>query len=140
MANLTTPNTDRYQATLQLPTDTQGPNGHGPVWSTNGSSPYQVEVQLKYTLLKYVPGTVNISQGQNAMALDTPLTAGDVNGDNQVNIADYDVLLRCYSDLQPPKGPCSSQDKAGPDLNDDGNVNGDDYNEMVRIFRSQGGP
>jgi len=47
--------------------------------------------------------------------------------------------LQCYSDLSPPPGPCPSWQKTASDLNDDGYVNGIDYNIMLRIFQSQGG-
>lgn len=134
MATLTPAGTDRYQATIQLPTDVPQ---HKPVWSSGqNTSAYRIRVKLDYTLFSYVPGTVDILQGSSATLPDAVLTVGDINGDNQVNIGDYDILVRCFA---PPKGPCTAQEQAGADLNDDGTVDGIDYNEMLRIFTSQEG-
>ncbi|HUZ51028.1 MAG TPA: dockerin type I repeat-containing protein [Streptosporangiaceae bacterium] len=143
------PGTDKYTATFQLPGTSSNlvrpagclvtqcsPN----VWSAGGvAGAYLVKVQLDYTLRKYTPGFALISQGIGNSVADTSLTVGDINQDNQVNIADYNMLLQCYSDLSPPPGPCPSWQKTASDLNDDGYVNGIDYNIMLRIFQSQGG-
>lgn len=132
-----TPGTDRYQAIIQLPTPT--PLGLN-LWSTGGvAGAYLVKVQLDYTLRKFTPGITLISQGASNGATDTNLTVGDINQDNQVNLTDYNLLLKCYSDILPPTGPCPSWQKTAADLNDDGSVNGFDYNIMLRIFQNQGG-
>ncbi len=79
-------------------------------------------------------------QGVSNTAPDTPLTAGDINQDNLVNITDYNLMMQCFSDFSPPKGPCPPSLEVAADLDDDGSVNGTDYNEMLRIFSSQGRP
>jgi hypothetical protein len=68
-----------------------------------------------------------------------PLTVGDVNQDNQVNITDYNLMMQCYSDIAPPKGPCSPALKRASDLNDDGYVNQIDYNLYLRVVQSLSG-
>ena len=126
------PGTDRYTITIQLPTDVPGHEG---LWSTGSSAVgYRVRVKLDYTLFSYVPGYVDILQSENTTAPDAILTAGDINGDNQVNIADYDILVRCFGDSTPLPAQC-----AGADVDDDGTVGGFDYNELIRIFASQEG-
>lgn len=129
-----TPGTDRYQITLQLPPDAA--NYHG-LWENGpGSNTYGAVVQLQYTLPSFL--SVTISQGVNNTPPDTLLTAGDINQDGAVNIADYNLLLQCFSDISPPVGPCPPAAKAAADITDDGSVNGFDYNEMLRIFIAQG--
>ncbi len=125
-------NTDRYQITIQLPTDVPA---HENVWSTGSDAEgYRVRVKLNYTLYSYVPGFVDILQSEHTTAPDAILTTGDINGDDQVNIADYDILVRCFDDTAPLQGQC-----VGADVDDDGQVGLFDYNEMIRIFASQEG-
>ena|SRR5690348_10618415 len=97
------------------------------------------KVKLDYTLFKYATGFYLIQQGVDNSISDTPLTVGDVNQDNAVNTADYNLMMQCYSDLSPAKGPCDANFKHASDLNDDGYVNGVDYNLMLRVFQNQGG-
>lgn len=67
----------------------------------------------------------------------TTLTAGDVNGDNEINIKDFNILRDCgaFAGKNPPsieksgaKDPfnsaaCNAHDKINTDINDDGFVN-----------------
>jgi len=66
------------------------------------------------------------------------LVSGDVNNDNQLTNADYDIIMGCYSDLQPAKN-CDATRKAAADLSDDGKVNHDDYNLFMREISVQNG-
>jgi len=115
---------DRYAATVTLPG----------TWPANAQAApaYLVKARLDYTLVALAPGIVLI---QGGMANSTPaisLIVGDINQDNSLNLTDYNLLMNCYSDLQPPRGPCSAQDKRAADLNDDGAVNGIDYNYYLK--------
>jgi hypothetical protein len=126
------PGTDRYVATVPL--DWQRD------WSPGGNATVVlVKVKLDYTLLKQVTGFYLIKAGIDTALPDTSVKVGDVNQDNSVNITDYNLMMQCYSDLQPPKGPCSAALKRAADLNDDGYVNGIDYNLMLRVLQNQGG-
>jgi dockerin type I repeat protein len=126
------PGTDRYVATVPL--DWQRD------WSPGGNATVVlVKVKLDYTLFKQVAGFYLIKAGTDTALPDTSVRVGDVNQDNAVNITDYNLMMQCYSDLQPPKGPCSASLKRASDLNDDGYVNGIDYNLMLRILQNQGG-
>jgi hypothetical protein len=149
------PGTDEYTATFQLPGASPSlprPSGCGVpscnpgVWSNSaGAGAYIVKVRLDYSLVSQVPGIVLISQGlSNGTTAKNPvdparIIVGDINQDNQVSVADYNLLAACYSDLQPPKGPCPSSQQTAADLNDDGHVNGIDYNILLRILTNQGG-
>lgn len=124
--------TDEYTATIYL--------GHV-------SGVRYFKVWLDYTLhhqmqsfinIPSVPGPWNYSLDMRNDSTQT-LIVGDVNQDNVVNITDYNLMMQCYSDLLPPKGPCSPSLKRASDLDDDGYVNGTDYNLMVRILNYHGG-
>jgi Dockerin type I domain len=63
----------------------------------------------------------------------TPIS-GDVDGNNVVNILDYNDLMSCYgSKANTP----SCQYKTTSDLNDDGSIGGVDYNIILRAFSGQ---
>jgi hypothetical protein len=100
---------------------------------------YQVKIRLDYTLVKLVAGISTIVGSQPNIFGVVPLTVGDVNQDNQVNITDYNLMMQCYSDIAPPKGPCSPALKRASDLNDDGYVNQIDYNLYLRVVQSLSG-
>lgn len=125
-----TAGTARYSAVLQLPDS----------WPGGVYAPaFMVKVQLDYTLFKYTPGIALIQHGVNNTVPDTSLIVGDVDRNNTVNTNDYNILMACFSDLAPPKGPCSSEQKRASDLNDDGLVNGIDYNLYLRVVQNLGG-
>ncbi len=132
-----TPNTDRYQATVQLPSPSLISSA---LQSWSGTASYTMTVQLATTpgdprgLTLPSADNVTITPAAANTPPDISLTAGDINGDGYVDVKDYDLLLQCYSDLLPPKGPCDSGLKAAADLDDDGNVNQYDYNELIRVY------
>jgi hypothetical protein len=53
-----------------------------------------------------------------------------------VNILDYNMLMDCYSDLTPPKGPCDATKQRATDLTDDGAVNQFDYNFLLKFMQN----
>lgn len=65
------------------------------------------------------------------------LRAG-INHDKRVDILDYNILVGCYSDFQPPIS-YTAQDKRDADLNGDGRVDQRDYNLFLAALRP-GGP
>jgi hypothetical protein len=80
-----------------------------------------------------------ITTGGQSTAPDTRLLVGDINQDNATNVLDYNLLLNRYSELLPPRGPCSSLQKMAADLKDDGAFNQFDYNLFLRVINNQGG-
>jgi hypothetical protein len=99
---------------------------------------YTVKVKTDQYLKATVPGIQTIKVGQvNQLAL-TVLITGDINGDNQMNILDYNILMNCYSDLLPPVN-CDALKKGSADLTDDGQVNQYDYNLFLRELNNRGG-
>jgi Dockerin type I domain len=92
---------------------------------------YTVKVTTPQYLRAIVPGIQTILSGQDNQLPATSLIAGDINGDNEINIVDYNVLIGCYSDLLPPVS-CTPANEMLADLNDDGAVNQFDYNLFLR--------
>lgn len=99
---------------------------------------YTVKIQSEQYLRGLVPGIQTITAGQTNTLPDVSLITGDANGDNQINIVDYNLLIGCYSDLLPPKD-CNPSNKGLTDLDDDGSVNQFDYNLFLRELSNVGG-
>lgn len=103
------------------------------------SGTYLVKVKAPQFLKKSIPGIVTLNVGNTPNTLtDVTLITGDTNDDNALSILDYNMILECYSDLQPPES-CTSDKKRASDLNDDGKVNQLDYNLFLRELSNQHG-
>jgi hypothetical protein len=92
---------------------------------------YSIKVKADQYLKRLVPGIQNLTQGSMNNLPAAFLTAGDINGDNAVNIVDYHILMGCYSDLS-AASDCSGENKVLADITDDGEVNQFDYNLFIR--------
>jgi len=92
---------------------------------------YTVKIKTEQYLRALVPGTQTITAKQTTPLPLTTLIVGDINGDNQINIIDYSILIGCYSDLLPAQS-CTSQNQRLADLDDDGKVDFIDYNLILR--------
>lgn len=113
-------------------------NGTVNLGSSFATGLYTVKVKTDQYLRALVPGIQTITAGKtNTLPLVT-LIAGDINGDNVINIIDYNILIGCYSDLLPATN-CSATNKVLSDLNDDGQVNMYDYNLFLRELTNIGG-
>ncbi|HVA96353.1 MAG TPA: RICIN domain-containing protein [Candidatus Acidoferrales bacterium] len=99
---------------------------------------YTVKVKTDQFLRSIVPGIQTINAGQTTTLPGVTLVAGDVNGDNAINIVDYNLLIGCYSDLLPATD-CNATNNVLTDLNDDGAVNQFDYNLFLRELSNVGG-
>ena len=104
----------------------------------SGSAPFANLTSGTYTItmttdryLRSTTGVQTITAGVATILAPVYLTVGDIVSDNQINIADYNTLMDCYSDFRLAKA-CSNQQKTLADLNDDGNVNQLDYNLFIR--------
>lgn len=99
---------------------------------------YTVKIKTEQYLRALIPGIQTITAGQqNTLPLVT-LVVGDANGDNQINIVDYNLLIGCYSDLLPPVD-CQGNNNVLTDFDDDGHVNQFDYNLFLRELTNVGG-
>ena len=107
----------------------------GPQFSTGF---YSVKVNTDQYLRGLVEGIQTITKGQTQALPKVTLVAGDVNGDNLINIVDYNLLVGCYSDLLPAVD-CTQENTVLTDFNDDGKVNQLDYNLFLRELTNIGG-
>jgi hypothetical protein len=105
---------------------------------TLASGSYTVKVKADRYLQNQLPGIQQITAGQLNTMSPVTLVAGDVNGDNQLNIVDFNYLMECYSDLQAATA-CSTQQKIYSDLTDDTIVNQFDYNLFIREIGNRSG-
>lgn len=102
------------------------------------SGVYTVKVKVDQYLRALLPGIQTFTAAQANTLPEVSLRVGDINGDNKVNIVDYDILMGCYSDTL-PAASCTPANKLLADLTDDGNVNQYDYNIFLRALQTQGG-
>jgi hypothetical protein len=98
---------------------------------------FTVKVRTPGHLRKLISGIQVFHAGQNDLP-SVALVAGDVNGDNIINILDYNMIINCYSDLQ-AAASCTNSIKTLTDLNDDNAVDQIDYNLFLREISVQNG-
>ena len=114
------------------------------------SGNYNVKVKSDGYLRKLVPGIQNVTfpsetigRTYNVPAVN--LVAGDINGDNAINILDYNILISCSVFSTDNHGACNgarisnSQYAVLSDLDDNGAVNQFDYNLFIRELSVQNG-
>ncbi|HSX40030.1 MAG TPA: hypothetical protein VLF68_00250 [Candidatus Saccharimonadales bacterium] len=104
------------------------------------SGNYIIKIKTDRYLRKLVPGVQNLTAGQTVALPQLLMTVGDVNGDNILNILDYNILSDCFdtnhlmTDLSSRyvSPSCSAHHESpNADLNDDGIIDGVDYNFFV---------
>ncbi len=94
---------------------------------------FTVQLELDHTLRAQAPGTYRLYRGAaNTLPIPVEDYPGDIVDDDRINITDYVKLLDCYSDLQPARS-CDPTSKIAADVDDDGSVNGADYNLWLRV-------
>jgi hypothetical protein len=103
---------------------------------------YLVKVKLSNTLRRTQVGLFTVTSTTTSVTIPRIVTMiGDVDGNNRVDLNDYNILYGCYSVLGPPKS-CSAQYLPGAggepttDLDDDGDVDQGDLNLILRKFQN----
>lgn len=99
---------------------------------------YTIRVKEDTHLRRLVPGIQQLNAATVNSLPAITVIAGDVNGDNTLNILDYNLIVGCYSDLLPAIS-CTPENKVLTDLNDNGDVNQFDYNLFLREITVQSG-
>lgn len=89
------------------------------VGSLTGS--YVIKAKLDNTLWRRTPGIITLVSSQKSETQQTQLVSGDLNQDNELSLADYNILLSCY-------GRKSCEQKSSTDLNIDGLIDEKDIN------------
>lgn len=92
------------------------------------SGNYLLKIKSERYLKRLFPGILNIASGQVFTVPTLILLAGDVNGDNELNVLDYNIFVSCFG---PKAAAASCTNKTTADVNDDGNIDGIDYNLFV---------
>lgn len=99
------------------------------------SGTYTFRVYVPGFLSSYYTGVVNLSVGTTSTVLPPiSLITGDINGDNILDIRDYNQLLSDFGKTIPISNTLPTSD-----INDDGVVNIVDFNLMLREFSTQRG-
>lgn len=106
---------------------------------TNATFPLPNVSQGQYQFVALIPGYLKtliasgsatvfpVSSGTATQLPETKMLAGDIDGNNVIDIADYNGLLRCYGlHVENPSPTCPTPQPA--DLNDDGVIDASDYN------------
>lgn len=99
---------------------------------------YMIKVKTDNFLQRKVPGFIYLSPNKQTTLPTITLVAGDANGDNKINLLDYNFLVGCYSDFLPPTD-CNDTKKGQTDFNDDDLVNQTDINLFLREITVQNG-
>jgi len=106
---------------------------------------YLIKIQTPQFLNKQYPGIFAIQSTTNLALPSLFMTTGDINLDNRINILDYNLLRTCYgSKMSTDICKQTPQYFAEPnnplaDLNDDGVVDGIDYNLFIRSLATKEG-
>jgi len=64
---------------------------------------YTIKVKVNKYLQKQIPNIPTLTLGKVTNLKEITLTAGDIIGDNKIDILDFNALTGCYSDLAPPE-------------------------------------
>lgn len=99
---------------------------------------YSARVIVPGYLAQNISQYFQVSPSATITLPQVTLITGDINQDNVLSILDYNILLGCYSGTSSAKD-CDSVRKRMSDLNDDGRVDGLDYNLFLRTMAVQRG-
>ncbi|MGI8420351.1 MAG: dockerin type I domain-containing protein [Candidatus Levyibacteriota bacterium] len=91
----------------------------------------QNKTDVQGTLFHVTPGTIAAEKPQAADIL-----VGDLNGDDSITIQDYSIFVDCFGDKS-SSSSCHAPSAA--DLNDDGSVDGVDYNLLLKSISMASG-
>jgi hypothetical protein len=98
---------------------------------------HTIKIFSKGRLVK-TAGSQTIVAGQPLTLPSVNLTAGDLNGDNQITVVDYGIFLSCSIFGKDNKGSCGGSEEFA-DFNGDGTVDQLDYNLFLRDYSVQDG-
>jgi hypothetical protein len=105
----------------------------GPDFSTGS---YSVKVKLTNTLLKLIPGIVQITKGaSNQSSSTSTLITGDLNNDNTLGVFDWTFMIACVKN----ESSCTADIEGDADLNDNGSIDELDVQILQRGFAIRDG-
>lgn len=91
---------------------------------------YFIKVKFDNTLQKFIPETQTVFVGTTFSLPTVTLIPGDVNNDNALDILDYNLFVSCF-------GARVCNQKQASDFDDNGKVDGVDYNILLRGFKAK---
>lgn len=104
---------------------------------------YNVKLTVPYYLRRLIPSIQTITGGATNQLLETTLIVGDINGDNVMNILDYNIYTACFGDKKSNISKPSNISCIAADLNDDGQndnkLNLSDFKLLFQSFATQKG-
>ena len=105
------------------------------------SGSFIVKVKSDGYLRRRTPGIQNVVLGQVNTIPQINLVTGDINGDNAINILDYNILISCSIFSTDNHATCNSNSQYATlsDLDDNGAINQFDYNLFLRELSVQNG-
>ena len=111
------------------------------------NSTYYIKVGSDHTLQELVmPQFQPLLNDRLNVLSPVVLITGDLNGDNQLTIADFNIALMCFQDKQCATKPRTDANDDGKvdvydsiDFNDDGKADVVDYNYFLHNFKEFGG-
>ncbi len=98
---------------------------------------YIVKVKDPTHLQRVIPGFHLLTKGQLNILPDATLVAGDANGDNKLNILDFNFLDDCYGNNA--NATCTPAKRLLVDFDDNGVVDLFDSNTLLRELGTQTG-
>lgn len=98
---------------------------------------YYLKVKTDKYLKKRIPGIVSLTPGAKITVSPVKLSTGDINNDNKIDIRDYNIIVSCFED----KAATSScgNNKQLADLDDNGTIDGVDYNILIKSLSAREG-
>lgn len=112
---------------------------------------YNLKIKTDRYLKRRIPGIIQVKPKQDTRVPKIDLVAGDVNSDNILNVIDYNAFLDCgYGEIEPlpladPNAVYNSNECQAHkppelvDIDDNGIINGPDYNLFIRELSVQNG-
>jgi len=97
--------------------------------------PYTIKIRMDNTLWKLIPGIYTLGPQKTVKPDSQSLITGDMDRNNILELSDYNILESCYR----KRNSCDDKYRSLTDLNDDGILDGIDYNLMVRNFEIRKG-
>ena len=131
-------------ATIQVPLTYNLSTGdfRGTTTAALADGLYQAWAHLNGYLVKQVPGFITVAATSPPVTVASlSLVTADINGDNQLDILDYNALIGCFGSKQ-TSSTCTAAptgQSQGADITDDGVVDGTDYNLFLRELSIQRG-
>lgn len=96
------------------------------------SGNYNFNVVSQGYLVGAIDEAVNVTRSSTAKPPPLFLVTGDTDTNNSLNILDYNNILSCFG-VKRNSASCAFKDTT--DLDDNGNIDGIDYNLLLREIR-----